>query len=266
VRFPLDRIDAVRTQAGARLHRSTGFGSNMLLLNLKDPALADVRLRRALSLALDRDVLANKILRGSGRPAFSLVPEVISDYPAPPLADAALTAQARQALARELAAAGGVPRAPLRLLYPSDSKSRALALAMLAMWRAAGIAVEIQSQDLTSVIAAARSGRYQMALYAWFSSFDDPVTFLDLLANKERGSLTGYGNAEFDRRLAAANALPDPRARGAGLAAAEALALADYPLIPVFHSVNLRLVSDRVSGWIDNSRGANLSRFLGLNP
>ena len=63
-----------------------------------------------------------------------------------------------------------------------------------------------------------------------------------------------------------ANALLDPRARGAGLAAAEALALADYPVIPVFHSVNLRLVSDRVSGWIDNSRGANLSRFLGLNP
>ncbi len=266
VRFPLDRVDAIRAQAGARLHRSTGFGSNMLLLNLKDPALADVRLRRALSLALERDLLANKILRGSGRPAFSLVPDVISDYPVPSLADAALPAQSRRLLARELAAGGGAGRAPLRLLYPSDGKSKALAVAMLAMWRAAGIAVEIQSQDLTSVIAAARSGKYQMALYAWFSSFDDPVTFLDLLANNQRGSLTGYGNAEFDRRMAAANALLDPEARGAGLAAAEALALADYPLIPLFHSVNLRLVSDRVSGWTDNSRGANLSRYLGLQP
>jgi oligopeptide transport system substrate-binding protein len=266
VRFPLDRVDAIRAQVGARLHRSTGFGSNMLLLNQKDPALADTRLRRALSLALDRDVLANKILRGSGRPAYSLVPNVISDYPVPLLVDAALTLQTRRALARELGGAGAAQRAPLRLLYPSDGKSRALALAMLAMWRSAGIAVEIHSQDLTSVIAAVRSGQYQIALYAWFSSFDDPATFLDLLTNKGSGSLTGYGNAEFDRRFAAANVLLDPRARGAGLAGAEALALADYPLIPVFHSVNLRLISNRVSGWVDNSRGANLSRFLGLNP
>jgi oligopeptide transport system substrate-binding protein len=266
VRFPIDKVDTVRTQAGARLHRTASFGSNMLLLNQRDPALRDVRLRRALSLALDRQVLAERILRGSGRASFALVPDAISDYPAPALPDAALTGPARQQLARELARTAARPGEPLRLLYPSDGKSRSLALAMLAMWRAAGLTVEIQSQDLTSVIAAARTGRYQMALYAWFSSFDDPATFLDLLANKGPASLTGYANPEYDRRVAAANVLNDPAARGAALAAAEALALADHPVIPVFHSVNLRLVQNKVVGWIDNPRGANLSRYLGLKP
>ncbi len=266
VRFPVERLEAVRAQSGAMLHTTTGFGTNLLLVNLRDPALGDPRLRRALSLALDRDVLTSKVLRGSGQPTFTLVPDAISDYPTPPIADAVLTPQVRQATARALAAAAGRPATALRLLYPSDGKSRGLALAMLAMWRAAGIQVDIQSQDLTSVIASARTGQYQLALYAWYSSFDDPSTFLDLIATKTRGSLTGYGSTEFDRRFQSGNALLDPSARGAALAATEALALADYPVIPVFHSVNLRLVSARVTGWIDNPRGANLSRYLGIKP
>ena len=266
VRFPIDRLEALQKATPALLHRTASFGSNLLLVNVRDPALGDARLRRALSLALDRDLLANKILRGSGRAAFSLVPDAISDYPPARIADAALTPAARVSLARQLAAPAGAGRAPLRLLYPSDGKSKSLALAMLAMWRAAGIAVEIQSQDLTSVIAAARTGQYQLALYAWFSSFDDPSTFLDLLANRGRASLTGYSSPTFEREFAAANVLLDPAQRGVALAKTEALALADYPLIPVFHSVNLRLVSPRVTGWIDNPRGANLSRFLGVQP
>ena len=135
---------------------------------------------------------------------------------------------------------------------------------MVSMWRAVGVNCELINKDLGAVISSVNAGNYQVSLYAWYSSFDDPFTFLDLFIQKPRGSITGYSNVDYDNAFRSANRTPDPLARAKALAEAEALLMRDMPAIPLFFAEGQKLVGPRVGGWVDNARGANLSRYLSL--
>jgi ABC-type oligopeptide transport system substrate-binding subunit len=148
--------------------------------------------------------------------------------------------------------------------YYTESKTRTLAVAMVSMWKAVGVQCDLVNKDLGAVISSVRAGNYQVSLYAWYSSFDDPFTFLDLLATKPRGSATGYSNPAFDDAFRKGNEIADPVQRGKALAQAEAIAMKDFPIVPLFFAFGQKLVGPRVQGWVDNPRGANLSRWLSV--
>jgi len=135
-------------------------------------------------------------------------------------------------------------------------------VAMVSMWRAVGVNCELINKDLGAVISSVNAGNYQVSLYAWYSSFDDPFTFLDLFINKPRGSITGYSNAEYDTAFRNANRTADPAARAKAFSEAEVLLMREMPAIPLFFAEGQKLVGPRVGGWVDNARGANLSRYL----
>ncbi|MFO1426797.1 MAG: peptide ABC transporter substrate-binding protein [Steroidobacteraceae bacterium] len=267
LKVPTDKLEAARRDYPGQLHSAPSLGMTMLMLNHREGPFADARVRRALALAIDRSVLADRILRRTALPAYTIVPASLSRW-APRLpAYAAQPIAERQAQARQLLAAAGYgPGKPLRftMQYFTEAKTRTLAVAMVSMWRTVGAQCELVNKDLGSVISSVRAGAYQVSLYAWFSSFDDPSTFLDLLTTKARGSLSGYSNPQFDQAFATANAAADPAERYAALAAAETVAMDDVPVIPLFTNINERLVSRRVEGWTDNPRGANLTRHLKL--
>jgi oligopeptide transport system substrate-binding protein len=267
LKFPIDRIEQIRKQYQAELRTAPSIGTTMLVLNHRKAPFNDPRVRRALALAVDRNVLTDKILRRTALPAYTLVPPGVSRY-SPVLPDyAKASMSARQAEARTLLAAAGYGQGkPLRftMQYFTEARTRTLAVAMVSMWRAVGVSCELINKDLGSVISSVRAANYEVSLYAWFSSFDDASTFLDIVASKPRGSFTGYSNPAFDAAFNTANALPNATERQAGLARAEALAINDTPVIPLFSNINQRLVNRRVSGWQDNPRGANLSRYLSV--
>jgi oligopeptide transport system substrate-binding protein len=267
VKVPTDKIEAVRRQYAGQLRSSPGLGTTMLMLNHKRKPFDDPRVRRALALAIDRGVLTDRILRGTAQPAYTVVPGSVSRYERPIPAYAAAPMPARQAEARKLLAEAGYGDGkPFRftMQYFTEAKTRTLAVAMVSMWRAVGVQCELVNKDLGSVISSVRAGNYEVSLYAWFSSFDDPSTFLDILTTKARGSLSGYSNPAFDQAFAAGNGLASSDERSAALARAEALAMADVPVIPLFTGINQRLVSSKVQGWVDNPRGANLTRYLSV--
>lgn len=267
IKFPIDRIEQIRKQYPTQLRTAPSIGTTMLVLNHRKPPFGDARVRRALALAIDRNVLADRILRKTALPAYTLVPAGVSRYRAPVPDYASAPLAERQAEARGLLAAAGFgPGKPLKftMQYFTEARTRTLAVAMVSMWRAVGVHCELVNKDLGSVISSVRAGSYEVSLYAWFSSFDDPSTFLDIVTTKARGSFTGYSNPAFDSAFNTANALPIAAERLSALARAEALALADVPVIPLFTNINQRLVSKRVSGWQDNPRGANLTRYLSV--
>jgi oligopeptide transport system substrate-binding protein len=266
-RFPPEQLDKLRREKNRSLRVAPGRGSTMLALNTRNKPFDDARVRQALALALDRDVLTGRILRKTAEPAYFIVPSSISGYDSgrPDWAAQPITERQRQARAL-LAQAGYGPGKPLRftMQYYTESKTRTLAVAMVSMWRAVGVNCELINKDLGSVISSVNAGNYQVSLYAWYSSFDDPYTFLDLFTVKPRGSITGYSNPQYDAAVRAANRLPDPAERSRALAAAEVLMMRDMPAIPLFFAEGQKLVGPRVGGWIDNARGANLSRYLTL--
>jgi oligopeptide transport system substrate-binding protein len=266
-RFPPEQLDKLRREKNRSLRTAPGRGSTMLALNTRQKPFDDARVRKALALALDRDVLTGRILRKTAEPAYFVVPSSISGYDSLQPDWAALPMAERQKQARALLAQAGFgPGKPLRftMQYYTESKTRTLAVAMVSMWRAVGVNCELINKDLGAVISSVNAGNYQVSLYAWYSSFDDPFTFLDLFIQKPRGSITGYANADYDNAFRTANRIPDPAARATALAQAEALLMRDMPAIPLFFAEGQKLVGPRVTGWVDNARGANLSRYLGL--
>ena len=266
-RFPPEQLDRLRREKNRSLRVAPGRGSTMLAINTRGKPFDYARVRQALAMALERDVLAGRILRNTAEPAYHFVPSSISSYDSgrPDWAAQSLAERQKQARAL-LAQAGFGPGKPLRftMQYYTESKTRTLAVAMVSMWRAVGVNCELINKDLGSVISSVNSGNYQVSLYAWYSSFDDPFTFLDLFTVKPRGSITGYSNPQYDAAVRAANRLPDPAERSRALAAAESLVLRDMPAIPLFFAEGQKLVGPRVGGWTDNARGANLSRYLTL--
>lgn len=266
-RFPPEQLDKLRREKNRSLRTAPGRGSTMLALNTRQKPFDDPRVRKALALALDRDVLTGRILRKTAEPAYFVVPSSIGGYESPRPDWATLSMAERQKQARALLAQAGFgPGKPLRftMQYYTESKTRTLAVAMVSMWRAVGVNCELINKDLGAVISSVNAGNYQVSLYAWYSSFDDPFTFLDLFIQKPRGSITGYANAEYDNAFRTANRTPDPVARAKALAEAEALLMRDMPAIPLFFAEGQKLVGPRVGGWVDNARGANLSRYLSL--
>lgn len=266
-RFPPAQLERLRKAKSPALRVSPGRGSTMLALNTKRAPFDDPRVRKALALALDRDVLTQRILRGTAEPAYSLVPTSISNYQSeiPEWSKKPLTARQQEAKAL-LTQAGYGPGKPLKftMQYYTESKTRTLAVAMVSMWRAVGVNCELINKDLGAIISSVQALNYEVSLYAWYSSFDDPGTFLDLLMTKERRSITGYSNSDYDTAVRTANRQADPAVRSKSLAAAEAMLMRDMPVIPLFFAEGQKLVGPRVEGWIENSRGANLTRYLAL--
>jgi oligopeptide transport system substrate-binding protein len=135
---------------------------------------------------------------------------------------------------------------------------------MGSMWEEIGVKPALQASDFRGITADARSGKFQVIRYQWFAPYDDPSTFLALVRSRTATNLTGYANPRFDAMVAAADEQADVAARMRMLAEAEQLAMADYPLLPVYFTTARRLVSPRIEGWSDFPGGLVQSRYLSM--
>lgn len=269
-RVPLQFLEAARRERARELRIAPYPGVYYLGFNLELPPFADEPLlRRALSLALDRERMVTAVTRRGERPAWGWVPPGVGGYRGARFDYAGSTAQARLAEARELyAAAGFGPEEPLRitLRYNTSEENRRIAVAVQQMWREAlGVETELVNQEFRVLLAETRSGNVSGLFRAsWIADYDAPAPFLEILTSGHSSNLPGYADPEYDALVAAALAAPDEAARARGLARAEAHLLAAHPVLPVYFYVSKHLVSPRVAGWQDNPLDYHYSRYLRL--
>ena len=265
--FPPDQAEFLEKTYPGQVKAVSNYGLYYYMFNTGRPPFNDVRVRRALALAVDRDAIVQRILKGDSEPAWTLVPSDISGYRRLPPPDAARPFAERQAEARRLLAEAGFgPARPLtfELTYDTKEESRQIALAVTDMWKAVGVEPKLVATDFRGVTNSARSGRYDMIRYQWFAPYDDPSTFFALVRSGSPTNLSGYGNPEAERLVAAADGLADPEERMRRLAEAERAIMADWPLLPLYFTSARRLVAGRVEGWVDAPGGNVASRFLSV--
>lgn len=269
VSLPSDQIDDLRRDYGAQLHLTRQIGLEYLAFNTRGGATRDERVRRALSMAIDRSLLTQRVLR-AGEPATHCI--VPPDVPGQGITDCAEYAgwpQARRVQeARALLQAAGYSAArPLVLRYRlnnSDTQRR-IALAVTALWQPIGVRVELVGADMKAHQQAVLQRDFDVARGAWYAEDRDAMSYLALLDG--RGSainVSGYANPAFDQLLARAEATAEESARRALMRQAEQLAVREQPIAPLYVYVSRRLVSPRVAGWVDNVRGVNLSCYLAV--
>lgn len=267
---PRGQFDWIRENLAAELHIAPQLNTYYYGFNFDRPLFKDSRVRRALSMAIDRDRLASSVLRVGELPANGWVPQGILGYTPQTFDYAAMPMPERIVAAQKLLAAAGYTRAkPLKfeLRYNTGEVHTKVAVAVASMWKEAlGVEAALAAVEFKSLLDDVNRRNVDLFRLSWLGDYNDPYTFLQFMKSDFGINLPHYHSAEYDRLLAAAAAQPDVAKRREQLEAAERLMLADHPLLPLYFYVNKHLVKPEVVGWYDNVLNVVYSRDLSLAP
>lgn len=246
---PLARLDVYRREKNPALTVSPFLDTYFYRVNVTRPILKEAKVRRALSLAVDRHAINDTILRGQQRPAFSFtLPDSTPGY-TPPL-HAVSDPVAARALLAEAGYPGGKDLPPFELLINISGNHQIIAEAVQAMWRRElNIDVRIVSMELSAALEQRRNLAYQILRSDWAADYPDPKAFLEIFASGSASNHTGWKNIHYDELLVEADRTADPAARFTLLQRAESILLDESPLIPIYHLSTIRLVHPAVRGW-----------------
>lgn len=266
--FPAAQAEFLRQTLPAETRIGPSLLTYYLAVNTTNPKLTDPRVRRALSLAIDRETMVGRVLKTGETPAYSLVAPGTANYNVLDSAEARMPDAARLAEARRLLSEVGYNASnPLRIVYSHSANEdiKRTAVAVAALWKRAGIQTELFSREGKVHFASLKSGDFEVGFVGWAADFNDPASFLYVLQSTSVNSnYARYRNADFDRLMSAAEAQPDGAKRIALLREAEKVAMADQPIVPLYHGVTKNLVAARVSGFTVNAQDFYLSRYLSL--
>lgn len=235
--------------------------------NLSHPDLSNPDLRRALSLAIDREVLEGKIVKGGGVPTLSYGGGFDPEYPAPQIAEASMTQAEREALAQELyAKAGYGPDNPLKLSIATTVAEINIRRAQGAalMWKKVlGAEVEINSMERKAWLDLFYTDDWSIFADNLVGDFAGPETFLSYMRPSAE---PGYGweKPEYDAAMDEAAQVPDKAGRYVGLAKAERILLDDYIFAPMAIEPYRHLVKSNVKGFAPSVAGYHNSQFMTL--
>jgi oligopeptide transport system substrate-binding protein len=230
----------------------------------------DVRVRKALSLALDREFMVRNVLTPGFEPAYAFVPPGIANYEVerPQVSFKDMPRAERMAEARRLLEEAGFgPSKPLKFQFIHRSTGDNPKVAPVAQQNWAEIAPwvqpEIVRQETSSLYARLRQTDFEVGDGAWLADYNDPNNYLFLLdSNTGQQNYGKYSNPEYDALLAQSNFELDLVKRAELMAKAEKMMLEDFPITPMWVQVTQNLVDPTLTGWVDNAKDNHRSRFL----
>ncbi|HAV8936324.1 TPA: oligopeptide ABC transporter substrate-binding protein OppA [Escherichia coli] len=226
----------------------------------------DPRVRQALNMALDKDIITEKVL-GQGQRVAWLVsqPEIggvkieTADY-------GSWSRDKRIAEAKKLLdEAGFNSLTPLKfnLLYNISESHQRIAIAVSSMWKKnLGVEARLQKQEWKTLLDAKRTGDYDVVRYSWIADYDDAMSFLNNFRTGDAQNTTKYSNPVYDSILVKASQADSVEKRRKFYQQAEDILAKDVPTIPVFHAVRVNLVKPYIGGYSPDSLGRYLTRDM----
>ncbi|MEN8149957.1 MAG: peptide ABC transporter substrate-binding protein [Planctomycetota bacterium] len=215
-------------------------------MNVRRAPLDSVKIRRAISHAIDQPAIVRHVTRGGEEEAFSLTPPSIRPW------------RVEEAMPTTRA----IESRPLSLLLPENPDYAALATVLANQWKERlGLEIRLDIREWKVYLASRRRGDYDLALSTWIGDYPDATTFLDCFRSGDGNNQTGWASEDYDAHLAAAASTGADR--DGWLGKAETLLLREAPIAPIYHPTLRYLVSPRVKGFATNALG--LVRFADLS-
>ena len=269
--LPADQIASLKARFGDQVQLGPALGLVAVGVNTRKAPFDDARVRRALSLVIDREFLAEAVWGETMSPAYSLCPPGLDNYRDPPELPGrdALPIDREEEARALLAQAGFGPARPLRVEYRFNNtdNNRNTAIALADFWRGIGIETRFVATDAKTHFAYLRDGGdFDLARMSWFADYSDPQNFLFLLRTGNVGFNAGrWSNRDFDALLAQAGAERDVGRRADLMVEAETIVVRELPWIPVLHVRSKALVSPRLHGLVRTLRNVSPTRYLTLS-
>ena len=262
--LPVSKIGAYRREAPDRLRVDPFLQTFFLRFNVKRAPFDDPLVRRALSLAIDRDLIAERVLSGAYPAAHSLTPPDCGDY------TSRVQVYVDAAEARRLLAESGHPRGrgfpPFEVQVRNDEVQPQVMEAIQAMWaKELGIHATLATLEQKTWIQNQQTLSYTVATSGWAGDFLDPVTFLGLFVTGGGNNWTGWGDGAYDRMIEEASRATDPRARLELFQRAEGYLLEHGPVAPLYYGAHSYLIAPNVRGWTPALLGYHRYAFVRLD-
>jgi oligopeptide transport system substrate-binding protein len=266
-RINLSQKDWLQRTIGDQVVFGSYFGTAKFDYNLnKPPFQNNPRLRLALNMAVDREILAKYVQRGVVVPAYNLVPPLPGYDPAIP--DwARLPTEQRHAMARKLyQEAGYSAEHPLEtvLTYPTGGpETRRFMEALSAMWQMnLGAKVQIYNVEWKVLLQNLQLKQPTFCWSAWIGDFPDPFTFMQLFQKGFGMNYGDYDNAKYDMLVNQANSTIGMERRYELFHQAEEILNEEAPYLPLYFYESEHLIKPYVKGWESNVMDRNLSQYM----
>lgn len=260
--MPIELFQKLKKEIPNEVHVDPYLCTYYYEINNQKAPFNDVRVRTALKLALDRDIIVNKVKNQGDLPAYSFTP---------PYTDGAKlvepewfkwSQEKRNEEAKKLLAeAGYTAEKPLTfdLLYNTSDLHKKLAIAAASIWKKnLGANVKLENQEWKTFLDTRHQGNYDVSRAGWCADYNEPTSFLNMVLSDSSNNTVHYKSPAFDKLIADTLKVTDEAQRSELYSKAEQQLDKDSAIVPVYYYVNARLVKPWVGGYSGNDPMDNI--------
>jgi len=252
---PIERFKQLKKDYPADLKVEGLVSTYYYQFNIKKKPFDDVRVRTALSYAVNRDVIADKVMGQGQRPAYGLTPDYVDGFKPVAPEWSKMTQAERDAKAKALLEEAGFDASkPLKfeLLYNTDDNHKKVAVAVASMWKKLGAEVSLVNQEWKTYLETKKQGQFDVGRAGWSADYNEASSMLDLMQTTHGNNDGKYSNLAFDKLMTDSRDQVDADARNKLYVQAEAILAKDMPIIPIYQYVQPRMVKSYVGGYPSN--------------
>ncbi len=260
--IPTEDIERLKTAKVLKI--DPYIGTYYYRFNVTKKPFDDVKVRKALTMAIDRKLIVEKVTKGGQQPAYAFTP--------PGMVDVEAGKDFRKvggdffkedvAAAKALLAEAGFPEgknwpADVTILYNTSSNHKLIAEAIQNMWKTnLGIDVKLRNEEWAVYLESQKTLNYNISRAGWIGDYADAMTFMDMFVTGGGNNQTGWSNAEYDKQIKEiANKSGDQKVRVPAMHAAEKALMTDMPILPIYFYTNPWVIKDKVKGTYRSSLG-----------
>lgn len=265
--LPTEQLADLRKKFGDEIKIGPYLGTYYYAFKTTKKPWDDVKLRQAVSMAIDRDYLAEKVWGNSMIPAYSFVPPGVVGYEGPLLEYSKMSQLDREDAAKKILTEMGYTEAkPLKMeiRFNTSENHKNVAIAIQSQLKPLGIEVSMVNTDTKTHFGfLEQHGNFDVARAAWIADYKDPENFLALCKSGTGNNYSEYTNKDYDALLAKAAGEPDPKVRMKDLADAETIGVTrDLCVVPLLYYSSHNIVSSKLKGWDINVMDSHPTRWM----
>ncbi|MCS3601824.1 oligopeptide transport system substrate-binding protein [Buttiauxella sp. BIGb0471] len=265
--FPKNLYQKLLKDIPGQVYTPPQLGTYYYAFNTQKGPTADARVRLALSMSIDRHIMAEKVLGTGEKPAWRFTPDVTAGFTPEPSPFEQMSQEEANAQAKTLLQAAGYgPNKPLKLtlLYNTSENHQKIAIAVASMWKKnLGVDVKLQNQEWKTYIDSRNTGNFDVIRASWVGDYNEPSTFLSLLTSTHSGNISRFNSPEYDKVLEQASQETTDAARNKDYNQAEKILQEKAPIAPIYQYTNGRLIKPWLKGYpINNPEDVAYSRTM----